>query len=400
MPGPFGSPMLRLRTPERTPRPQALEASVFRKTACARVFARNNATDRPVVAGAECAARIDAGMNAPEVPPLRLTAFSHGGGCGCKIAPGVLAAHARAVGARRWCRRIAGRHRDVRRCGRVPAQRAPGDRRDDRLLHADRRRPARLRRDRRNQRDLRRVRDGRDADVRAGARRHAGRTGCRSRRSARSSPAAKSACRRANMPIAGGHTIDSVEPIYGLVAIGVVDPRHVKRNAGARAGDVLILGKPLGTGIYSAALKKDRARARSTTRRSWTARRASTRRASRSRATQRVHALTDVTGFGLLGHLLEMCAASSVGATIAFDAVPLHPGRGRARGRRLRDRRIGAQLDRVRRGRSSSSRALGACPCGADRPADLRRVARRVRAQAPPTTCSRAFAPKASTRPP
>src|SRR6187401_756701 len=68
----------------------------------------------------------------------------------------------------------------------------------------------------------------------------------------------ESACRRANIPIAGGHTIDSVEPIYGLVAIGVVDPRHVKRNAGARDGDVLILGKPLGTGIYSAALKKDK----------------------------------------------------------------------------------------------------------------------------------------------
>src|SRR6187551_2298940 len=67
----------------------------------------------------------------------------------------------------------------------------------------------------------------------------------------------ESVCARAGIPIAGGHTIDSVEPIYGLVAIGIVDPRNLKRNAGARAGDKLILGKPLGVGIFSAALKKD-----------------------------------------------------------------------------------------------------------------------------------------------
>ncbi|HUR88372.1 MAG TPA: selenide, water dikinase SelD, partial [Ramlibacter sp.] len=68
----------------------------------------------------------------------------------------------------------------------------------------------------------------------------------------------ESVCARAGIPIAGGHTIDSVEPIYGLVAIGLVDPRNLKRNAGARAGDKLILGKPLGVGIFSAALKKGR----------------------------------------------------------------------------------------------------------------------------------------------
>jgi selenide,water dikinase len=62
--------------------------------------------------------------------------------------------------------------------------------------------------------------------------------------------------RRAGIPIAGGHTIDSVEPIYGLVVIGVVDPKHLKRNAGARPGDALVLGKPLGVGVYSAALKR------------------------------------------------------------------------------------------------------------------------------------------------
>src|SRR5213079_2905750 len=66
----------------------------------------------------------------------------------------------------------------------------------------------------------------------------------------------ESVCRRAGIPIAGGHTIDSVEPIYGLVAIGLVDPRNLKRNAGAKVGDKLILGKPIGVGIHSAALKK------------------------------------------------------------------------------------------------------------------------------------------------
>src|SRR5512134_3363094 len=67
----------------------------------------------------------------------------------------------------------------------------------------------------------------------------------------------ESVCGRAGIPVAGGHTIDSVEPIYGLVAIGLVDPRQLKRNAGARAGDVLVLGKPIGIGVYSAALKKE-----------------------------------------------------------------------------------------------------------------------------------------------
>ena len=65
-------------------------------------------------------------------------------------------------------------------------------------------------------------------------------------------------CRAAGIPIAGGHTIDSVEPIYGLVAIGLVNPAHLKRNSGARPGDKLILGKPLGVGVYSAALKKEK----------------------------------------------------------------------------------------------------------------------------------------------
>jgi selenide,water dikinase len=88
----------------------------------------------------------------------------------------------------------------------------------------------------------------------------------------------ESICAAAGIPIAGGHTIDSVEPIYGLVVIGVVDPKHLKRNAGARPGDALVLGKPLGVGVYSAALKRGRL-ARRDTRRCLRARPGSTRRA-------------------------------------------------------------------------------------------------------------------------
>jgi selenide,water dikinase len=134
----------------------------------------------------------------------------------------------------------------------------------------------------------------------------------------------ESICAKAGIPIAGGHTIDCVEPIYGLAAIGVVDPRHVKRNAGAQAGDALILGKPLGVGIYSAALKKDRLGSGRYATLVDSATRLNTPGIALGRL-DAVHALTDVTGFGLLGHLLGMCRASSVGASLAFDRLPLHP---------------------------------------------------------------------------
>ena len=132
-------------------------------------------------------------------------------------------------------------------------------------------------------------------------------------------------CARAGIPIAGGHSIDSVEPIYGLVAIGIVDPKHLKRNAGARPGDALVLGKPLGIGIYSAALKRGRLAPDG-----YAAMLASTTRLNTPGivfgAMPSVHALTDVTGFGLVGHLLEICRASGTGATIEFARIPLHPG--------------------------------------------------------------------------
>jgi len=135
----------------------------------------------------------------------------------------------------------------------------------------------------------------------------------------------ESVCARAGIPIAGGHTIDSVEPIYGLVAIGLIDPKKVKRNSGARAGDALVLGKPLGVGIYSAALKKGRlddagyrAMIESTTKLNTPGTKLGT--------IEGVHALTDVTGFGLLGHLVEIAKGSSVTAQIDWDSLPLLPG--------------------------------------------------------------------------
>ncbi|HZQ59912.1 MAG TPA: selenide, water dikinase SelD [Casimicrobiaceae bacterium] len=134
----------------------------------------------------------------------------------------------------------------------------------------------------------------------------------------------ESVCARAGIPIAGGHSIDSVEPIYGLVAIGLVDPRHVKRNAGARPGDALVLGKPLGVGVYSAALKKRqlspehyRTMLESTTQLNTPGQRLATMPG--------VHALTDVTGFGLLGHLLEICRGSHASAALHASRIPLHP---------------------------------------------------------------------------
>jgi selenide,water dikinase len=131
-------------------------------------------------------------------------------------------------------------------------------------------------------------------------------------------------CREAGIPIAGGHTIDSVEPIYGLVAIGLVDPRKLKRNAGARPGDILVLGKPLGVGIYSAALKKDKLDPAA-----YAAMIASTTKLNtpgiKLGDLPQVHALTDVTGFGLLGHLLEICKGSSTAARVDFNSLPLMP---------------------------------------------------------------------------
>ncbi|MES2299070.1 MAG: selenide, water dikinase SelD [Pseudomonadota bacterium] len=132
-------------------------------------------------------------------------------------------------------------------------------------------------------------------------------------------------CAEAGIPIAGGHTIDSVEPIYGLVVLGLVHPSKVKRNADARDGDVLILGKPLGVGVLSAALKKDALGADG-----YAAMIANTTKLNKpGKALAEmagVHALTDVTGFGLLGHLLEIARGAGLGAHLEMARIPLLPG--------------------------------------------------------------------------
>ena len=263
-------------------------------------------------------------MNAPERPPLRLTRFSHGGGCGCKIAPGVLSnilrgldrsilPEALLVGIETADDAAVYRLNETQAVvattdffmpivddpfdfGAIAATNAISD------VYAMGATPLFA---------LAIVGMPIDALPLDAI--------------ARILEGGRSVCARAGIPVAGGHTIDSVEPIYGLVAIGVVDPRHLKRNADAREGDAIVLGKPLGVGIYSAALKKEALSADGyrTLLASTTA--LNTPGIELGRRDD-VHALTDVTGFGLLGHLLGMCRGARLGATIAFDDVPLHPG--------------------------------------------------------------------------
>jgi selenide,water dikinase len=133
-----------------------------------------------------------------------------------------------------------------------------------------------------------------------------------------------SVCNTAGIPIAGGHTIDSVEPIYGLVVLGLVHPDRVKRNDGARVGDVLVLGKPLGVGILSAALKKEALDAEG-----YASMIANTTKLNTPgpelAELAGVHALTDVTGFGLAGHVLEIARGANLTVHINWADVPLLP---------------------------------------------------------------------------
>ena len=135
----------------------------------------------------------------------------------------------------------------------------------------------------------------------------------------------ESVCREAGIPVAGGHTIDSVEPIYGLVALGLVHPKRVKRNADAKAGDVLVLGKPLGVGILSAALKKQQLDDAGYAQMIATTTRLNTPGPVLA-GIEGVHAVTDVTGFGLAGHALEMARGSGLAAELDWSQVPLLPG--------------------------------------------------------------------------
>ncbi len=132
----------------------------------------------------------------------------------------------------------------------------------------------------------------------------------------------ESVCASAGIPIAGGHSIDVLEPIYGLVGLGLVHPERVKRNDRALAGDVLVLGKPLGVGVLSAALKKGALSAEGYAQMIAATTQLNTP-GTRLGQLSGVHAMTDVTGFGLAGHLLEICRGSDLGAEVCFDDLPI-----------------------------------------------------------------------------
>jgi selenide,water dikinase len=265
-------------------------------------------------------------MNAPDAPKIRLTSFSHGGGCGCKIAPGVLSEILKNAGASF--------------ANKVPKELLVGiETADDAAVYKLN-----------DQQALIATTDffmpivddpfdfGRIAATNAISDVYAmGGTPIMALALLampinqlpldvirRIIEGGESVCTAAGIPIAGGHTIDSVEPIYGLVALGLVHPDKVKKNSDARAGDVLVLGKPLGVGVYSAALKKDKLDAAG-----YAQMIASTTKLNTPGRTLSnlpgVHALTDVTGFGLLGHLLEMARGANLVATLRMRDVPLLP---------------------------------------------------------------------------
>jgi selenide,water dikinase len=261
-------------------------------------------------------------MNAPMSPgPMRLTSFSHGGGCGCKIAPGVLSDILRNTGklpvppqllvgietaddAAVWQLNdeqalIATTDffmpivDDPYDFGRIAATNAISD------VYAMGGKPimalaiVAMPIDRLPADTIRLILEG-----------------------------GESVCAAAGIPIAGGHTIDSVEPIYGLVVMGLVHPDRIKRNAGARPGDKLVLGKPLGVGVLSAALKQDKLTADGYAEMIANTTRLNTPGQALSEL-DGVHALTDITGFGLLGHALELCRGARLSARLSMAAVPL-----------------------------------------------------------------------------
>jgi selenide, water dikinase len=258
-------------------------------------------------------------MNAPE--RIRLTEFSHGGGCGCKIAPAVLSEILAAAPIRGFPKELlvgtetaddAAVYKlndtqalvattdfftpvvdDPYDFGRIAATNAISD------VYAMGARPIMalalvgMPLEKLPVSVIRRVLEG-----------------------------GESVCAAAGIPIAGGHSIDTLEPIYGLVALGLVHPDKVKRNSSAKAGDKLILGKPLGIGVLSAALKKGKL-SESGYRQmiEWTTKLNTPGEALADMPG--VHALTDVTGFGLAGHLLEICRGSRLSAEVNFSAVPV-----------------------------------------------------------------------------
>ncbi len=262
-------------------------------------------------------------MSSPDALPIRLTSFSHGGGCGCKIAPGLLS--------------------DILKQSRgfpVPPQLLVGiETADDAAVY-------RLN----DEQALIATTDffmpivddpfdfGRIAATNAISDVYAmGGTPIIAlalvgmpidklpvETIGRILAGGETVCAAAGIPIAGGHTIDSVEPIYGLVVMGLVHPNKLKRNADAQAGDKLILGKALGVGVLSAALKKGALDAAGYA----TMIASTTQLNTPGKALANidgVHALTDVTGFGLLGHAREMALGAKLRARIKMRAVPVLP---------------------------------------------------------------------------
>ena len=264
-------------------------------------------------------------MNAPERPTEpRLTSLSHGGGCGCKIAPGVLSEILKGTAAMPVPKELlvgietaddAAVYQlndeqaliattdffmpivdDPHDFGRIAATNAISD------VYAMGGRPI-----------LALALVGMPINVLS------------TQTIGRILEGGASVCRAAGIPIAGGHTIDSVEAIYGLVALGLVHPRQVKRNADALPGDMIVLGKPLGVGVMSAALKKGELGDVGYAQMIATTTQLNTPGPDLA-ALPGVHALTDVTGFGLAGHALEMARGAHCDVRLDWSAVPLLEG--------------------------------------------------------------------------
>jgi selenide,water dikinase len=131
-------------------------------------------------------------------------------------------------------------------------------------------------------------------------------------------------CTAAGIPVAGGHSIDTPEPIYGLAVNGLCAPSELRRNCDAKAGDALILTKPIGVGVYSAAFKKDALNSADYADMIATMTRLNRVGADLAKMPD-VHAMTDVTGFGILGHGLEMARGSGLRLRVQAEAIPMLP---------------------------------------------------------------------------
>lgn len=136
---------------------------------------------------------------------------------------------------------------------------------------------------------------------------------------------AKSICEEANIPLAGGHTIDAPEPFFGLSVNGFVQKEHLRRNSTAQTGDLIFITKPIGSGAIATALKRSILQPEDAAECIQNMCALNKAGALISKLSY-VHAVTDVTGFGLLGHLIEMCEGARLSAEIDYPSVPLLKG--------------------------------------------------------------------------